>query len=198
MKFRQTSEHSMDQAHFDLKDLIHTKEMVEFGPGQEAVGIAAYQAMVEQMIQKMSGNNPILQKIKDNQPVSESEADRLAQILNDEHPHITEALLQKTYQNKKATFLQFIRHILGLEKIEKFPDTVAIVFDQFFKAHTELNTRQLDFLNLLKEFILERETVQKKDLIQSPFTIIHPQGIRGLFSPKQIEQILQLTQKIAA
>ncbi len=88
MKFRQTSEQPMDQAHFDLKDLVHTKETIEFGPERAAVGIAAYQAMVEQMIQKLLESNPILQKIKNNQPVSESEANHLAQILNDEHPPI--------------------------------------------------------------------------------------------------------------
>ncbi len=60
------------------------------------------------------------------------------------------------------------------------------------------NTRQLEFLRLLKDFIIEREKVEKRDLIQSPFTIIHPQGIRGVFGPAEIDEILQLTEKLAA
>ncbi|MCF8089997.1 MAG: hypothetical protein K9L23_18280, partial [Desulfotignum sp.] len=79
-----------------------------------------------------------------------------------------------------------------------FPQTVANAFDQFITAHTDLNSRQLDFLRLLKEFILEREKVEKKDLIQSPFTVIHPQGIRGVFSPAVINEILALTEELAA
>ncbi|MBU0465017.1 MAG: hypothetical protein KKE12_15680, partial [Proteobacteria bacterium] len=198
MKFRQSLGQPIDKARFDFLDIVNTKEMVEFGPEHEAVSIAAYREMVEQMIFNMIDKNPILQKIKNNQVVSEHEVRELARTLHEEHPHITEELLQKAYQNRRATFIQFIRHILGLEILESFPETVAKTFDRFIQTHTDLDTRQLDFLNLLREFVLERETVQKKDLIQSPFTIIHPQGIRGLFSLKQIEEIIQLTQNFAA
>ena len=52
----------------------------------------------------------------------------------------------------------------------------------------------MEFLNLLKNFIIEREKVEKKD----PFTVIHPQGIRGVFSPAEINEILQLTERLAA
>jgi hypothetical protein len=41
-------------------------------------------------------------------------------------------------------------------------------------------------------------TIEKRDLIQSPFTIIHPQGIRGVFRPAEIEEILQFMEKLAA
>jgi type I restriction enzyme R subunit len=78
------------------------------------------------------------------------------------------------------------------------PGTVAKAFDQFIAQHTNLNTRQLEFLRLLKEFIIEREKVEKRDLIQSPFTIIHPRGIRGVFRPSEIDEILQLTEQLAA
>jgi hypothetical protein len=37
---------------------------------------------------------------------------------------VTEELLQRAYNNRKAHFLQFMRHILGLEKLESFPDAV--------------------------------------------------------------------------
>jgi type I site-specific restriction endonuclease len=47
-------------------------------------------------------------------------------------------------------------------------------------------------------FIIEREKVEKKDLINAPFTVIHPQGIRGVFSPAEINEILQLTERLEA
>jgi len=87
---------------------------------------------------------------------------------------------------------------LGIESLASFPDTVATAFDQFIMNHTDLNSRQLEFLKLLKDFIIEREQVEKRDLIQSPFTVIHPQGIRGVFSPAQINDILTLTETLAA
>ena len=41
-------------------------------------------------------------------------------------------------------------------------------------------------------------TVKKSDEDQSPFTVIHPQGIRGVFSPAEINEILELTERLAA
>ncbi|MFK5953663.1 MAG: type I restriction-modification enzyme R subunit C-terminal domain-containing protein [Desulfobacterium sp.] len=75
------------------------------------------------------------------------------------------------------------------EILTSFPDAVANAFEQFFREHTNLNSRQMAFLKLLKDFIVEREKVEKRDLIQSPFTVIHPQGIRGVFTPAVIVNI---------
>lgn len=182
----------------DLTDVLHNKERVEFGPEHESVSISRYREMVEAMIAELIASNPILQKIKEGAYVSPTEAVELAEILHAEHPHITEDLLRQVYKNRKARFIQFIRHILGIEILKSFPDTVSEAFDQFIQRHNSLTSRQLEFLNLLKGFIIEREKVEKKDLINAPFTVIHPQGIRGVFSAAEINEILQLTERLAA
>ena len=66
------------------------------------------------------------------------------------------------------------RHILGIEVLKSFPDEVSGAFAQFIHIHTMLSGRQLEFINLLEKFIIEREKVDKKDLINTPFTLIHP------------------------
>jgi type I restriction enzyme, R subunit len=197
MKFREQS-FGQDQTHLDLADELHKKEWVEFGPQHEAVSVSRYREMVEALIVELTEHNPVLQKIKNGEDVSNDEANELAELLHEEHPHITEALLRQVYKNRKAHFIQFIRHILGIEVLQSFPDTVSAAFDRFIRAHTTLKSRQLEFLSLLKNFILEREKVEKRDLINTPFTVIHPQGIRGVFSPAEINEILQLTERLAA
>ena len=197
MKFRE-QQTVPGPTHLDLKDEIHRKEMVDFGPQHESVSISRYREMVEAMIAGLTAHNPILQKIKNGEEVSSSEATALAELLHVEHPHITEDLLRRVYNIRKARFIQFIRHILGIEILKSFPETVSEAFDQFIQQHTNLSSRQLEFLNLLKGFIIEREKVEKKDLINAPFTVIHPQGIRGVFSPAEINEILLLTERLAA
>lgn len=197
MKFREQSTASAP-IQLDLTDVLHNKERVEFGPQHEAVSISRYREMVEQLIADLIESNPVLQKLKQGKEVSEAEAQQLAELLHEEHPHITEELLRQVYKNRRARLIQFIRHILGLERLQSFPDEVNAAFDQFIRAHTTLTTRQLEFLGLLKSFIIEREKVEKKDLINAPFTVIHPQGIRGVFSPLEINEILQLTERLAA
>ncbi len=197
MKFREQTT-SQEQTHLDLMDELHKKEWVEFGPQHEAVSITRYREMVESLIAELTEHNPILRKIKHGEAVNADEATALAELLHEEHPHITVNLLRQVYQNRKAHFIQFIRHILGIEVLQSFPDTVSEAFARFIRTHNTLNSRQLEFLDLLKKFIVEREKVEKKDLINTPFTVIHPQGIRGVFSPAEINEILQLTEQLAA
>ena len=197
MKFREQST-VRKQVHLDLADELHKKERVEFGSQHEAVSISRYGEMVEVLIVEMTEHNPVLQKTKNGETVDAVEANELAKLLHAEHPHITEALLRQVYKNRKAHFIQFIRHILGIEVLQSFPDTVSAAFERFIRAHTTLNSRQLEFLALLKNFIVEREKIEKRDLINTPFTVIHPQGIRGVFSPAEINEILQLTEQLAA
>ena len=87
---------------------------------------------------------------------------------------------------------------MGLEILETFTESVASAFNSFITEHNYLSSRQLQFLDILKKYILEKGNLEKKNLIESPFTMIHPEGIRGVFSPKEINEILQLTNKILA
>jgi type I restriction enzyme R subunit len=185
-------------AKFNFADVLTSKEVVEFGPEHESLSIAQYRQLVEQKVNELTANNPILQKIRDSQPVSEEEAEILAAQLHDEHPHITVELLRRVYQHRTAPFLRFIRHILGIEILESFPDTVSRSIDQFIVEHPKLTSHQLQFLNLLRGYLIHRGGIEKRDLIQAPFTIIHPSGIRGVFSPAEIDEILALTERLAA
>ena len=197
MKFRE-QENGSGQVQLDLTDILHNKEMVEFGPQNESVRISQYREMVEKLIADLTEHNPVLLKIRNGDEITPAEIEELAELLHTEYPHITEALLQQVYKNRKAKFIQFIRHILGLETLKSFPEAVSEAFDQFIQQHSNLSGRQLEFLNLLKAFIIEREKVEKRDLINAPFTVIHPQGIRGVFNPVEINEILQLTEHLAA
>lgn len=161
MKFREQNA-ERKQVHLDLADELHKKERVEFGPQHEAVSISRYREMVEALIVEMTEHNPVLQKIKNGETVGAIEANELAELLHAEHPHITEALLRQVYKNRKAHFIQFIRHILGIEVLQSFPDTVSAAFDRFIRSHTTLNSRQLEFLALLKNFIVEREKMKSE------------------------------------
>lgn len=198
MKFIDSRISPLGPAKFDFTDITIKKEFVEFGPQNESVSIAKYREMVEEKIKQMTSTNPVLQKIQKGEAISEEEAAELANELHEENPHITIDLLRKVYNHRKAQFVQFIRHILGIEILKSFPDTVAKSFDAFIQTHSYLSGRQLQFLDLLKSYILEKGELQKRNLIESPFTMIHPQGIRGVFSPQEINEILVLTEKLLA
>ena len=197
MKFRE-SVIPLGPAKYNFKDIVSEKEFVEFGPQHEALSIAKYRELVEQKVNEMVLENPILQKIKEGKEISKTEAEQLAEELHNEHPHLTVDLLRRVYNNRKAQLVQFIKHILGIEILESFPETVSKAFDDFIAVHSYLTSRQLQFLDLLRKYIVENEKLTKRNLIESPFTLLHPEGIRGIFNPKEIDEILKFTEQIIA
>lgn len=197
MKYREEL-NQKQQAKYDFEDIIKAKEFVEFGADRESVSITKYKEMVENKIAELLDKNPMLQKLKNGESITHEEIESLAQTLHDENPHITIDLLRRVYMNKKAPFLKFIKHILGVEELKNFPDTVSESFDKFIQIHPTLTTTQLKFLELLKNYIIDNGDLTKKDLIQAPFTVIHPSGIRGVFTPAEIEEILNITQELVA
>jgi len=199
MKYRaESTGGDYDTPSFDFKDYIKSKEYVEFGADRESVSISKYKQMVEDKIKELLSKNTSLQKLKEGKTLSEKEIEELANTLHEQDPFITLDLLRRVYMNKKAPFLKFIKHILGLEELKNFPDTVSESFDKFIKEHPTLTTTQLKFLDLLKGFIIDNESLSKKDLISAPFTVIHPSGIRGVFTKTQIDEILNITQELVA
>jgi len=197
MRFREAIV-PLGPAKFNFKDLVSEKEYVEFGPQHEALSIAKYRELVEQKVNELVSSNPLLQKLKEGKEITASEAEQLAEELHNEHPHITIDLLRRVYNHRKAQFVQFIKHILGIEILESFNETVSKAFDDFIAKHSYLSSRQLQFMDLLRNFVLEKGELQKRNLIESPFTLIHPQGIRGVFSPAEIDEILLFTEKLIA
>lgn len=197
MKFRD-SVVPLSPAKFNLKDMIFSKEKVEFGPQHESVSITRYKELVEEKVNALVSSNPLLQKLKDGKSLDKTEAEELTEVLHNEHPHITVDLLRKVYNNRKAELEQFVKHILGIEILETFPNSVSKSFEKFIADHSYLNSRQLEFLQLLQTYLIEKGEVEKRDLITAPFTRIHPDGIRGVFSNPEIEEIITFIKKLAA
>src|SRR5690606_23763695 len=93
-------------AKFDLRDIVTTKEYVEFGPQHEALSTEKYRELVERRIRDMVFESPILQKIKDGKSINAIEAEQLADELSEEHPYITVDLLRRVYKHKRAELVQ--------------------------------------------------------------------------------------------
>jgi type I restriction enzyme R subunit len=198
MQYRELKQEGDGQTHLNLKDRLASKEMVEFGAENESVSISKYKEMVEEKIAQLLEENEVLQKLKNGEKVNTDEVESLANLLKDESPNITIDLLRRVYQNREAPFLKFIRHILGLEVLKNFPDTVNASIDQFIVEHSTLTSKQLEFLDLLRKFLIHNGAIEKKDLVNYPFKAIDSKGILGIFPPKEINEIFELAKELVA
>lgn len=196
MRYRQPR--STPMMELDIADLVAVKEWVEVGPDRERMPVEAYREKVESYIHTLVDENPVLQKIQAGDMVSDAEVIELAGLLQSQDPYITEDLLQQVYHHKTTRFVRFIRHILNLEALEDWSETVTHAFGAFIAEHNTFSALQIQFLQILRTFILQNGRVEKRDLIAAPFTQIHPQGIRGVFRPQEINEILTFTEKLVA
>ena len=196
MRFRQRRSDPMMK--LDIEDLLATKEWIEVGPEHERMTSSAYRARVESYIQELVRSNPLLARIKAGEVVSDDEIHGLAELLERQDPHITVQLLRKVYHHRSADFVRLLRHVLGVERLESWPEAVTQAFDAFIAAHTTLTGLQIRFLQTLKTFILQTGKLAKEDLVAPPFTQLHPRGIRGVFKPAEIEEVMQMAGRLVA
>ena len=196
MKYRQIDRPKIVK--LDIEDLVAVRETIEFGPGHERMTSSAYRERVEARVRALVTENPVLGKIQAGTPITAAELRKLAAVLARENPEITEEHLRRAYDHRTAHFIQFIRHILGLERLESWPATVSRAFTEFIAAHTTLTAIQIQFLRTLETYVLQTGKVEKKALVEAPFTRVHPKGIRGVFTATEIEEVLRFAQRLVA
>ena len=196
MRFRQRKTESFMT--LDIEDLTVVKDWIEFGPENERMSTRAYRERVEQYVRELVEQDPVVAKIANGEEVGEAEIMSLARTLKEHDPEVTEELLRKVYDHKTARFIQFIKHILGLEKLESWQESVNHKFESFIAEHNTFTALQIRFLQTLKTFILQTGKVEKKDLIAAPFTQIHPSGVRGVFNDGEIDEIINFTKGFVA
>ena len=182
----------------NLQDLMVIKEKIDLGGDMGRLSVAVYRERIESFIRDLVSDNPVLQKVRDGAELSGEEIHQLAELLESSELQVTEERLQEIYDNRTAHFLQLLRHILGLEQIASWEEQVSERFDAFIASHTHLTSLQILFLRTLNTFILQRRQIEKRDLVDAPFTGLHPSGIRGLFSDAEIEEILGLAKELVA
>lgn len=185
-----------DQESLDLQDITREKEYIQFGPAHEHLTIQKYREKVEALVKKLESENEILRKIKEGKEITHEEAEELAVTLAAYEPYPTEANLQKAYDARMVGFLDLIKYIMGIGGLVTFSDKVSEAFAEFIAEHNTLTAKQIQFINTLQMFIIENGKLTKKDLVAEPFTKIHHDGFLGLFTHREQQEILLMTQQI--
>lgn len=196
MRYRQRRRDPMMK--LDLADLVAVKEWVEVGPEHERLTTAEYRTRVEAAVRALVDESQPLQRLRDGETLDDGELMELARHLAEQDPYVTEELLRKVYHHKTARFLQFLRHILGLETLEPWETTISAAFDAFIAEHNTLTALQIRFLQTLRTFVLQNGRVEKRDLIGAAFTQLHPQGIRGVFGRGEVEEVVAFARGLVA
>jgi len=182
----------------DLADLRVVKEKLDFGPEHAGLTTTAYRERVEAYVRALVEENEVMRRIAEGLEPGEDELQALAALLAGQDPAITEDVLRKVYDVRGARLVRLLRHVLGLELLPAWPEAVTAAFDEFIAAHNTLTELQIRFLQTLRTFLLQNRRLERKDLLDAPFTQLHPRGIRGVFRGGELQEVLEMAEGLVA
>lgn len=196
MRFRQQARGAM--VSLNLADIRTVHERIALGQDGRDMPVVAYRQRVEDTVRRLLAENVVLQRLQAGDDISDTDLAELAALLAAQDPGIDEARLRQVYDIRHAGLVKLLRHVLGVESLERWSTFVTREFDEFIAARTTLTALQIRFLQTLRTFLLQRGRVERRDLVESPFTRLHPDGIRGVFRPAELDEVIGLATRLVA
>lgn len=109
-----------------------------------SIDFKLYRQQVQGALEPLFQQNPVLKKIRNGEPVTQSELDELAKLVLIQNPNVDIRALKEFYPQATASLDKLLRTIIGMDS-----DAVEVRFAQF-AADNSLTSQQLRFLSLLK------------------------------------------------
>lgn len=163
---------------------------VEVGPEGERVDNKHYVSNWEQAIQNAADDDPVIRKIRHDQPLTEDEEVDLAERLNKPEMYFNEENLRKAYQQPAGNLIDFIRAALGTFKLRSREEQLTEGF-QAWMVTRSLTPQQAQFLSLLKNRGIVKGKVAVTDLFQPPLSILDAAGLGvELFGEAGLREII--------
>ena len=134
--------------------------------------------------------NQLVEKIRDGEGITAHELQQLEAQLEALRPELTIEYIQK-YQKKD--FIVFLREMIGLTDESDPKELIELRFDEYLIANSRYNSRQLDFLLLLKKVFVERKRIELQDMAKSPLAEEHP---LDYFTMEQLTMVVQKCNEI--
>lgn len=146
------------------------------------IGLETYHNRVASFVRKNS-NYLVINKIKNNQPISINELELIKTLLFEEDPeassHLDEVL-------KGQDFSIFIRSIIGLDA-----KAANELFAEFINRPS-ITADQMTFMNTLINFLTINGTIDRNMLFERPFTDINQNGVSGVFENEDAIRLIKI------
>ncbi len=185
----------------DLPDFIETRGYISVGEGGQQIHVEEYRKRVESRILQIVESHPALTAIREGREVTDEQLVDLERTLHRElgegDLHLSPKLIRIAYGLKTDNFLGFLRHVLTLDAIPDYTQVVQRVFERHIAAH-RYNADQIRFLRAVQELFLKQRRLAEADLYEPPLTVFGRNAVDRFFSPAEVREILNLTERLAA
>jgi type I restriction enzyme R subunit len=164
---------------------------VEIGTEGERVDKRDYVTNWERTIKSIVDNDPILQKIRNGELLTELEETVIKQRLNQPRYYFNEENLRRAYRNNQGSLIDFIGAALGTAKIKSREEQLEDNFRAWLVSHS-FTPEQAQYLSLLKNRGIAKGKVDIQDLFQPPLSILNAAGLGvELFGSERLKEIFE-------
>ena len=148
---------------------------IEVGPEGERVDKHAYVSDWERTVRTRVGDDTLLRKIRDEEPLEAAEEEELARRLNQPERYFNEDNLRRAYRDPGGNLIDFIRAALGQLRIKSREEKLEEAFRAWLVSRT-LTPQQAEYLCLLKNRGIATGRVRIEDLFEPPLSILDAAG----------------------
>jgi type I restriction enzyme R subunit len=178
-----------------LPDTMQKRRWITYGPAGEGAFVDDYREQVETKVKDLSDQRvPALLKIKQKQQLNEDEIRTLEGLLSKTDLFIREEILRQVYQNPGVTLVDFIKHILNVERLPAKEQRINLAIERFLHDHSRYTSTQRRIIYALRSLLLqnvedEQFYLTSDVLSRPPFNRIG--DVKELFNAHELNEILQ-------
>ncbi|MFH0729378.1 MAG: DEAD/DEAH box helicase family protein [Pseudomonadota bacterium] len=170
---------------------LHAVTYVEVGPEGERVDKRDYVTYWETSVQSAMKDDPIIQKVRRGELLTEDEEKALADRLNRPEMYFNEENLRRAYRQPGGNLIDFIKAALGSLKIKPREEELTENFQAWLVAKS-ITPQQAQYLSLLKNRGIARGWIELEDLFHPPLSILNAAELGvELFGERGLKEIIQ-------
>ena len=170
----------------DFEDELGEESVVQLPEVGTGMDLTRFKLKARQFL-KAHDNHVSLQRLRRNQPLTTSDLTELERMLVAAGG--TEALIAEASTQSHGLGI-FIRSLVGLDR-----ETATQAFSQFVTG-TMATPNQIEFIDLIVQYLTENGVMDAARLYESPFTDISQQGPEAVFPSAKVEAIVRVLEEI--
>ena len=197
----------LEELRLGLRDLVQYLETTkrnpvysnfedELGEAQEirvsyltgGVNIAQYRKRVQQYLEQIRNELPI-KKIRKGEPLDGGDIEQLEQLFFESDIVESREAFEAAY-GKKENLAQFVRTLVGLDR-----RTAKEAFGRYLDSKT-FTADQIQFVSHIIDHLTKNGFIDPGILYDRPYTDLHEEGLEGVFSSEQANELVDIIQAL--
>ncbi|MCC3576184.1 MAG: hypothetical protein JGK30_32245 [Microcoleus sp. PH2017_40_RAT_O_B] len=142
-----------------------------------------WQSIIQQAL-----DNLVIFKLRTNKQLTPSDLSELENILLENKLGVEEDIVRAKEESHGLGL--FVRSLVGLDR------EVAKQELAKFISGKNLNSNQIEFVNMIVDYLTAHGAMDAAILYESPFTDITPQGPDGLFTSAQVDELFLILEEV--